>query len=130
MKVLDTAGDSWSTYASWWNYMGDVFRTLAGEYAKLIVKQARHEVNIGLLRMGLLVECYHEKQGRWPESLEVIAPELGGALPVDPFSGEAYIYRIDEDGFRLYSVSADGEDDGGVHGAGGDLVWRPQAGPP
>lgn len=60
-----------------------------------------------------------------PESLDTIAAFYPGPLPVDPFSGGPLQYRLEGDGFVLYSVDRDGVDDGGTAGARseGDLVW-------
>jgi len=38
------------------------------------------------------------------------------ALPIDPFSDKPLVYRRTEDGFILYSVGPNFEDDGGVVG--------------
>jgi hypothetical protein len=46
-------------------------------------------------------------------------------MPVDPFTGKAYRYKPVADGFLLYSVGGDLEDDGGKHGwPEADWVWR------
>jgi hypothetical protein len=80
---------------------------------------------LDLMQMGILVEQHRARTGSYPESLDAIAPELGGSLPADPFTGEAYQYQPSDDGFLLYSVGMNRIDDGGRHEFGsGDIVWR------
>jgi len=87
--------------------------------------QARHEATLDLMQMGILVEQYKASTGTYPEDLDAIVPELGGSLPVDPFTGKAYQYQPSDDGFLLYSVGSNLTDDGGRHSFGsGDIVWR------
>jgi len=87
--------------------------------------QARHEATLDLMQMGILIEQYEAREGCYPESLDAIAPALGGGLPVDPFTGEPYQYRLSEDVFLLYSVGQNLTDDGGRHHyRDGDWVWR------
>jgi len=86
---------------------------------------ARHEVSTDLTRLGLLIEQHFAEHGTYPESLHPLAPALGGAVPVDPFSGEAYRYAVSDDGFTLYSIGTNMHDDGGRHDLReGDIVWR------
>jgi hypothetical protein len=89
--------------------------------------QARHEAALDLMQMGLVLEQYHAQRGLYPETLDAIAPSLGGSLPADPFTGEPYQYRPSDDGFLLYSVGSNLADNGGRHEYGqGDIVWRGQ----
>jgi hypothetical protein len=87
--------------------------------------RAHREALSHLIRQGLLVELYFGEHGAWPASLDDIAGDLGGNLPIDPFSGATYVYRPSDDGFQLYSVGENGGDDGGHTNSGqDDLVWR------
>ncbi len=87
--------------------------------------QAYHEVRLDLMQMGILLEQYKAQNGSYPAKLDAIAPDIGGSLPVDPFSGEAYHYVPAEDEFLLYSVGRNLVDDGGKHDwRKGDIVWR------
>lgn len=87
--------------------------------------QARHEATLDIAQLGLAVEQFRDATGSLPASLEEVAGNLGGHLPVDPFTGAAYIYRVMGDGFLVYSVGRDLDDDGGVHDPNrADIVWR------
>jgi hypothetical protein len=87
--------------------------------------QARHEIQLDLIQMGILLEQYHARTGSYPTSLDAIAPDFGSELPVDPFSGEGYRYLPSGDSFLLYSVGPNLIDDGGKSGfIASDIVWR------
>jgi len=89
--------------------------------------QAEVEASVDLTRIGLLIEDHHHRHGTYPERLSALAGDLGGAVPLDPFFGNPYRYRPSEDGFLLYSVGANGTDDGGKPDKlKGDWVWRGQ----
>jgi hypothetical protein len=53
------------------------------------------------------------RHGDWPKSLTDLVPELLPAVPLDPFNGQPLRYRRLADGVAIYSVGADGTDDGG-----------------
>jgi hypothetical protein len=63
---------------------------------------------------ALAVEGWRIAHGAWPESLDVLVPEMLAAVPGDPYSGKPLGYRRRDDGFVVYSVGPDGKDDGGV----------------
>jgi len=87
--------------------------------------QARHEAMLDLMQIGILVEQYKARTGSFPGTLDAIAADLGGSVPVDPFSGKSYRYRPLGEKFLLYSIGANRFDDGGTHDyREGDIVWR------
>lgn len=85
--------------------------------------------NADAARIGLSVRCaleaYRVERGCLPATVHELAPEYIAELPKDPMSGDDFIYRtgdeFGEQGYILYSVGLDGEDDGGI-------AWSPQAG--
>jgi hypothetical protein len=86
--------------------------------------QARHEAQLGLMRLGLAVDLYHDQIGKYPQTLEDVAPTVGGEIPLDPFTGMPFVYEPSSDRFTLYSargsvvspvVSSHNTD---------DIVWR------
>jgi hypothetical protein len=65
----------------------------------------------------------------YPESLEHLVGEVITKVPTDPFTGNAFHYRREENGFVVYSVGKDGVDDGGletwrIYGPNRDVGWR------
>jgi hypothetical protein len=80
---------------------------------------------------------YGQDKGSYPQDLqELIAAGYLKEMPIDPFSGKPLIYRKEADGFILYSVGEDFEDNGGqlyrddkgkvkVWGKEGDAIFWP-----
>lgn len=96
-------------------------------YCTLTEFCARSEAQMGLMQIGLTVEQYHAQHGGYPQTLEEIAPALGGTLPIDPYTGESYVYKPHGDNFTLYSARGSIETPGkNPRGSdeNGNIVWR------
>ncbi|MFQ6034643.1 MAG: hypothetical protein ACE5NM_02200 [Sedimentisphaerales bacterium] len=62
----------------------------------------------------LAIMRYEKDKGRYPENLaELVSSGYLDRLPMDPFGGQPFSYSKTEDGFILYSLGMDFEDDGG-----------------
>jgi hypothetical protein len=74
-------------------------------------------VDLRATRAVLAVKLWKMKHGRWPESLEQLVPDFLPTVPDDPFTRapEPLKYARDDDHFIVYSVGADGMDEGGRH---------------
>lgn len=100
-------------------------RMLLPGYMGLLKMQALSEASRDLTRIGLLVEEYAAQHGTYPQTLDEIAPDLGGAVPIDPLSGKPFRYLADNESFLLYGVGMNLVDDAGTpNRRDGDLVWR------
>jgi hypothetical protein len=87
--------------------------------------QAQCEVALNLTRIGLLIEHHRAHRSEYPQTLDEFAPDFGGTVPLDPFSGQPYRYVLGDDSFVLYSVGPNLRDDGGKPDwRDGDLPWR------
>ncbi len=80
-------------------------------------------------RTAVAIERYRLQHGAPPKALDALAPELLPEVPLDPFDGKPLRYRVDEDGYRIYSVGLDGIDQGGQTSAelgdpSPDVVFR------
>jgi hypothetical protein len=82
-------------------------------------------------RVMLAVELFRARTGVYPESLDELVPGLLPTLPIDPVTGKPYMYRRPAPGadrhtrpYLLYSVGADGVDDGGRHLSNPRLVLQ------
>jgi len=80
----------------------------------------------------LAIHGYRLEHQEWPVDLDALPSKEIKAVRIDPYSGEDYIYKLTDDGFTLYSVGADGKNDGGRHDPhwgegpnGGDFVIWP-----
>lgn len=60
------------------------------------------------------VEAYKIDHGAYPEMLDQLAPEYFDELPLDPFVDKPFRYQRTDDGYLLYSLGKNKEDDGGV----------------
>jgi hypothetical protein len=88
--------------------------------------QARHEAQLGLMRLGLAVELYHDQTGEYPQTLEDIAPTVGGEIPLDPFTGMPFVYEPSGDRFTLYSARGSIVSPVVSSHNTGNIVWRGQ----
>lgn len=101
----------------------DLVEHMAELVAGAVVKVQSSEVEVQMAvegtRIMLALEVYRGEHGAYPDELEPLARGALPEVPVDPLSGEAFVYRVleapDEHGraYLLYSVGADGVDDGG-----------------
>jgi len=84
------------------------------------------ETECRLARIGVALELHRRRHGRYPETLDVLAPSILEHVRPDPFTGKSLVYSVDDDGKggMLYSVGINGEDDGGVRGKD-DISWGP-----
>jgi hypothetical protein len=63
--------------------------------------------------LGLALELFHRKHNKWPAALAELSPQYLPQVPVDPITGKPLHYKIVDDRPVVYSVGADGDDDGG-----------------
>lgn len=86
-------------------------------FAMALDNERRVRFDLAGTRAVLLVALYRAEHGEFPASLE------GLGAPVDPVSGKAFVYRVTPETpgapFLLYSLGADGVDNGGAEAEGG-----------
>jgi len=92
---------------------------------RLMAMHGRMAAEIRITRAGLALLRHKQQRGTWPETLNM----LGLEGLEDPFVGKPLRYRPDGDGFVLYSVGDDEEDNGGVakeptQEKDFDIVWH------
>ena len=74
---------------------------------------------------------YNKDKGKVPQNLnELITTGYLKILPMDPYSDKSLVYKTIGQSFKLYSVGADFDDDGGMHNGNwgqtdGDYVFWP-----
>jgi hypothetical protein len=85
----------------------------------------RGEAATRLLIVELAVRAFQLHRGDLPDQLEELTPEVLADLPVDPFDpqGLPLRYLRTNDGYVLYSIGADGDDDGGRPLAEDESGW-------
>lgn len=99
-------------------YMGWIVRFNLNQMIKAPVRSARQaalrtsaQQRLFVIHLALL--AYHDQHDTWPDKLDNLAPEILTVVPVDPYSESPFIYRIEDDDYRLYSIGNNGRDDGG-----------------
>lgn len=76
--------------------------------------QQRLMTSVQVLLVGLAVEQYRLEHGNWPADLAALTPGyVEAALLTDPFREAALQYVVEDEVVKIYSVGADGYDDGG-----------------
>jgi hypothetical protein len=73
----------------------------------------RARAHLELAQTALALERYRLAGGKVPQRLEELVPQYLKEVPSDPFDGNPIRYRRTDPGYCLYSVSDDGQDNGG-----------------
>jgi len=74
--------------------------------------------SLRMLKLDLCLRSYQEEHDGYPESLEMLVPDLLKEIPTDPFSGKPFVYRKKSDiSFDLYSFGPSRIDHGGLFGS-------------
>ncbi len=82
-------------------------------YPKLKDACSRCHAFLRCQTVALAAERYRQAHGTWPQSPDLLTPDLIAAVPTDPFTGGPLLYHRLVDGVVIYSVGLDGKDDGG-----------------
>jgi hypothetical protein len=94
--------------------LGDVLiALLTPAFVKVQEASDRREQVQQNLHLAFASAAYRRDHGRYPETLEALAPRYLPRIPLDLFSGKALTYRPAADGYLLYSVGINGQDDEG-----------------
>ena len=83
-----------------------VFPVYTGAAWSRDMKTAR----IRAAQIALALNAHHAEHGRYPDSLSELEAE-GWQIPADPFGGGDYHYRLEGDGFLVWSIGPDMDDD-------------------
>ncbi len=99
----------------------------------VMFKEARLEADLNAARIGIGCKIYQNREGRFPEKISDLVPDILPEEPLDPFTGKPYIYRLQDDGFIVYSLGSNQKDDNGrgtleitsiVMEKDDDIAWR------
>jgi hypothetical protein len=85
-----------------------------GGLERIAQKSMGAEVGRQVVITAIALKRFELKHGKPPGSLTELSPEFLPGVPLDPVDGRPLRYRPNPDGtFLLYSIGADGVDDGG-----------------
>jgi len=76
-------------------------------------KHKKMVARLRLLTSELALRFFQSEEGQGPARLEHIVPKHLQHVPIDPFSGQPVVYRVQGTNWLVYSVGVDGADDGG-----------------
>lgn len=71
------------------------------------------EQRFELSKIAVAIMLFRGEQGRYPSTLDDLRPRYFDEIPGDRFSDAPLHYRLEGDGFLLYSVGPNRNDDGG-----------------
>ncbi len=76
----------------------------------------RAEAQFALTRVAAALAVWRSGKGRghYPERLDDLVPGIFAEMPTDPFTGKPFIYERRGDGYVLYSLGPDENDDEGT----------------
>lgn len=77
------------------------------------LKEAILEAFMGTGKIALACKIYKNREGHFPEDVSALIPDILEKAPLDPFTGDPYIYKLQDDGFIVYSMGSNERDDGG-----------------
>ena len=96
------------------NYPFEIAAYNTASQLRTIQHAARAEVAKNIVVTAVALKRYELRQQQLPESLAELVPDFLKAVPTDYVNGQPLRYRPNADGtFLLYSVGANGKDDGG-----------------
>ena len=87
--------------------------TLLPELHTVFYKEAMLEAMMLATRTGLAAKLYQAQTKRFPESLEALVPGMFKEVPIDPFSGKPYVFKVQNGELLIYSLGSNLKDDGG-----------------
>ncbi len=79
----------------------------------VVLSRKRCDTELQLVLANAATRRYMLEHGSPPNSLDALVPAYLVQLPDDPFGNGPLVYRRTNDGYLLYSVGANGVDDGG-----------------
>lgn len=88
--------------------------TMMPAAGKIHVAAARAEQATRNLHLTFALAAYRADAGVYPAKLADLAPKYLATVPNDLFTDNPLVYKRSDNGYLLYSVGANGKDDGGA----------------
>lgn len=117
MKIRDDE-ETFDSYTRWsyslsGNSIGVTMMALGFPHFRVAKTYVEMNATLQLTRLGLALAGYaNQHDGTLPEKLEFLAPLYIDKIPLDPVTGEAFIY--DREKRKIWSVGRNLKDDGGI----------------
>ena len=88
-------------------------KLLFPNFSSAWLKEAILEAVMGTGQIALACKIYKNQEGHYPENIAALIPDILANEPVDPFTGKSFVYKLQEDGFIVYSFGSNEKDDEG-----------------
>ncbi len=111
LPAMESLGDTYEAGSSW---LPRISEGLTPALSRMGATFARDAASLRMSAAAAAVERYRLVHGSPPDALGDLTPSFLPALPEDPFDGQALRYRRNGEGYVVYSVFEDKEDDGGT----------------
>ncbi len=98
-----------------WNFVG---RLLYSGYGRSGVTITMRRMQFEMQLLAFAIRQFEADIGKRPQTLEALTPKYIKAVPIDEFSGKPIRYDATPGKARVWSVSYNGKDDGGVQRRG------------
>lgn len=82
-------------------------------FSKAVVVGIRNETDRQMLLSAIAIKRFEVRNGKLPDSLSDLIPSFLSKLPKDYMAGGPLHYKAGKQGFLLYSVGEDSQDNGG-----------------
>jgi hypothetical protein len=80
---------------------------------KQLIDCEKHRAQLRATAACVAALRYRNDNAKWPETLDALVPKYIDAVPIDPFTGKALVYKVSKDGIMAYSVGPNLVDDEG-----------------
>jgi hypothetical protein len=96
---------------------------------RFYLKGLENDARLGTAELAIALRMYKSRNGDYPESLSQLVPDIVQELPVDPFTGEGFVYHKGGRGFTIYRPGRNGKNEFGMQtedkgSGGGGMVWH------
>lgn len=78
-----------------------------------LFKRATLDAMYDMARIGIACKIYKNVNGDFPDDLAELLPDILKKIPLDPFTGDPFIYKKQDSGFIVYSVGNNLKDEEG-----------------
>lgn len=109
--------------------ISSLYSSLIGGITRVPSVMAANDARLNQGSAAAAIERYRLATGAPPEQWNVLIPDYLDKPPEDPFDQQPLRYRREGDGYLIYSIGANGVDDGGTSAESsweGDIVFSMQ----
>jgi len=90
-------------------------RLMTARLGRVYEIEHRVEASRRATQLAYGVGLYRARYGRYPASLDELPDDCAADMRTDPFTGSDFGYQLTPEGPKIYTLSLNGTDDGGVH---------------